>query len=42
MVSSCRMLQKGAGAMVTYAELFQFVLMLCAVITLVIYLSRKK
>ena len=28
--------------MITYSELFQFVMMLCAVITLVIYISRKK
>ena len=28
--------------MVTYSDLFQFVIMLCAVITLVIYISRKK
>ena len=28
--------------MVTYSDLFQFVIMLCAVITLVIYLTRKK
>lgn len=32
----------GAGAMVTYGDLFQFVIMLCAVITLVIYIKRKK
>ena len=34
--------RKGAGAMVTYGDLFQFVIMLCAVITLVIYIKRKK
>lgn len=28
--------------MVTYSDLFQFVIMLCAVITLVIYFTRKK
>ncbi len=28
--------------MVTYDELFTFVIMLCAVITLVIYIKRKK
>ena len=33
---------KGAGAMVTYPDLFQFVIMLCAVITLVVYITRKK
>lgn len=35
-------LWKEVGAMITYSELFQFVMMLCAVITLVIYISRKK
>ena len=34
--------RKGAGAMVTYPDLIQFVIMLCAVITLVIYATRKK
>ena len=34
--------RKGLGLMVTFSELFQFVTMLCAVITLVIYISRKK
>ena len=34
--------RKGAGAMVTYSDLIQFVIMLCAVITLVIYIMRKK
>ena len=28
--------------MVTYTDLFTFVIMLCAVITLVIYIKRKK
>ena len=28
--------------MVTYGDLFNFVIMLCAVITLVIYIKRKK
>ena len=28
--------------MVTYSDLIQFVIMLCAVITLVIYATRKK
>lgn len=32
----------GAGAMVTYSDLFTFVIMLCAVITLVINIKRKK
>ena len=27
--------------MITYSDLFQFVIMLCAVITLVIYFTRK-
>ena len=34
--------RKGAGAMVTYSDLFTFVIMLCAVITLVINIRRKK
>ena len=34
--------RKGLVLMVTYSELFQFVTMLCAVITLVILVSRKK
>ena len=34
--------RKGVGAMVTYSDLIQFVIMLCAVITLVIYITRKK
>lgn len=33
---------KGAGLMITFSDLIQFVIMLCAVITLVIYISRKK
>ena len=33
---------KGAGAMVTYADLFQLVIMLCAVITLAVIFTRKK
>lgn len=28
--------------MITYGDLFTFVIMLCAVITLVIYIKRKK
>ena len=28
--------------MVTYADMFQFVIMLCAVVTLVVILKRKK
>ncbi len=28
--------------MVTYSDLIQFVIMLCAVITLVVYITRKK
>lgn len=35
-------LRKEADAMVTYSDLIQFVIMLCAVITLVIYCIRKK
>lgn len=34
-------LWKEVGAMITYSELFQFVMMLCAVITLVIYFHAK-
>jgi len=34
--------RKGAGAMVTYSDLFTFVIMLCAVITLVVNIKRKK
>ena len=33
---------KGAGTMITISDLFQFVIMLCAVITLVVYILRKK
>lgn len=35
-------LRKGLGLMVTFSDLIQFVIMLCAVVTLVIYISRKK
>ena len=35
-------LRKGAGAMVTYSDLIQFVIMLCAVVTLAVMLTRKK
>ena len=35
-------MRKEAGAMVTYSDLIQFVIMLCAVITLVVYVTRKK
>lgn len=37
-----RTLWKEAGAMVTYDELFSFVIMLCAVIALVLDFRRKK
>lgn len=33
---------KKAGAMVTYSDLFTFVIMLCAVITLVLAISNHK
>ena len=33
---------KEAGAMVTYSDLFTFVIMLCAVITLIINITHKK
>ena len=39
---SRRTLWKEAGAMVTYDDLFTFVIMLCAVITLVLDFRRKK
>ncbi len=34
-------LPRGLVLMVTYSELFQFVIMLCAVITLVIHFTHK-
>ena len=34
--------RKELVSMVTYSDLIQFVIMLCAVITLVIYSQRKK
>ena len=34
--------RREAGAMVTYSDLFTFVIMLCAVITLVVTLFRHK
>ena len=34
--------RKEAGAIVTYSDLIQFVIMLCAVVTVVIYATRKK
>lgn len=37
-----RRIGKGVGAMVTYSDLFTFVIMLCAVITLVVTLIRHK
>ena len=38
-----RSIERGLGAMVTYYDLFTFVIMLCSVITLVItILSNKK
>ena len=33
---------KGAGTMVTYNDLFTFVIMLCAVVTLVVTLMKRK
>ena len=35
-------LPNGGDTMVTYSDLFQFVIMLCAVITLVLYFTHKK
>ena len=40
--ASCRTLRKELVPMVTYENLFEFVIMLCAVITLVIYAQHKK
>ena len=34
--------RKGLVLMVTYSDLIQFVIMLCAVVTLAIYVTRKK
>ena len=34
--------RKEGGDMVTYADLIQYTIMLCAVITLVIYATRQK
>ncbi len=34
--------RRGLVLMITFSELNQFVIMLCAVITLVVYISRKK
>ena len=41
-VSRRTLCERGLVLMVTYTELFQFVIMLCAVITLVIHFTRKK
>lgn len=35
-------LQKGDGVMVTYSDLFTFVIMICAIITLVSNFKHKK
>ena len=35
-------MMKGVGAMVTYSDLFAFVIMICAVITLMLNLINKK
>ena len=40
--SAAGLYERGLVPMVTYADLFTFVIMLCAVITLVIYIKRKK
>ncbi len=34
--------RKGVGAMVTYSDLFTFVIMLCSVVTLVLTILRNK
>ena len=41
-IISAAEIMKGAGTMITISNLFQFVMMLCAVITLVVYILRKK
>ena len=41
-VSRRTLCERGLVLMITYSDLFQFVIMLCAVITLVIYITRKK
>ena len=33
---------KGVGTMVTYGDLFTFVIMLCAVVTLVVTITKRK
>ena len=40
-VSRRTLCERGLVLMVTYSDLFQFVIMLCAVITLVIHFTRK-
>lgn len=40
--ASRRMKERRLVRMITYGDLFEFVMMLCAVITLVIYSTRKK
>ena len=34
--------RKGSCTMVTYPDLIQFVIMICAVVTLAVYIARKK
>ncbi len=41
-MSAAEYYERGLMPMVTYSELFTFVIMLCAVITLVINIRRKK
>ena len=41
-MSAAGLYRKGLVPMVTYSDLFAFVTMLCAVITLVINIKRKK
>jgi len=41
-VGGLAFLRKGVRLMVTYAELIQFVIMLCAIVTLVLNLKSKK
>lgn len=41
-MSAAEFYERGLVPMITYDELFTFVIMLCAVITLVVYTIRKK
>lgn len=41
-MSAADFYERGLVPMVTYDELFSFVIMLCAVVTLIVYIIRKK